>query len=141
MTNAPSITCPTCNMTSYNTNDIEQKYCGNCNEWHSHMQKISRKLDLYKIIRNTNLWKKGQKVWGVFSTGDLSYKCIGRYQGKGRWIMGWVHVDVPDEYTWHHNKPDAVWVGEVDVSEEFYQHYRQIVGKIVKNQYWDVHGI
>lgn len=100
-----------------------------------------RKLDLYKITRNTNIWKKGQKVWGVILTGDLSYKVIGRFQGKGRWVMGWIHCDVPDEYTWHHKKPDAHYVGEVEVSEEFYQHYRQIVGKIVKNSYWDVHGI
>jgi ribosomal protein S27AE len=27
---APSITCPVCGSTSYNPNDIEQRYCGNC---------------------------------------------------------------------------------------------------------------
>jgi hypothetical protein len=26
----PSITCPTCQRTSYNPNDIEQKFCGVC---------------------------------------------------------------------------------------------------------------
>lgn len=26
----PSITCPVCGMTSYNPNDIEHGYCGNC---------------------------------------------------------------------------------------------------------------
>jgi ribosomal protein S27AE len=25
-----SITCPTCGMTSYNINDVEQRYCGKC---------------------------------------------------------------------------------------------------------------
>jgi ribosomal protein L37E len=29
----PSITCPRCGMTSYNPNDIQQGYCGNCNDW------------------------------------------------------------------------------------------------------------
>lgn len=29
----PSITCPRCNMTSYNPNDIREGYCGNCHDW------------------------------------------------------------------------------------------------------------
>lgn len=29
----PSITCPKCNMTSYNPNDIREGYCGNCHDW------------------------------------------------------------------------------------------------------------
>jgi hypothetical protein len=29
-----SITCLKCNRTSYNINDIENKYCGNCHEFH-----------------------------------------------------------------------------------------------------------
>lgn len=28
----PSITCPVCDMTSYNPNDIREGYCGNCHE-------------------------------------------------------------------------------------------------------------
>lgn len=32
-TDQPSITCPVCNMTSYNPNDIREGYCGNCNKW------------------------------------------------------------------------------------------------------------
>lgn len=30
----PSFTCPKCGLTSYNANDIEQKYCGKCHEHH-----------------------------------------------------------------------------------------------------------
>jgi len=33
MAEEPSITCPACQMTSYNANDIEQGYCGNCHEF------------------------------------------------------------------------------------------------------------
>jgi hypothetical protein len=29
----PNITCPVCGMTSYNPNDIEQGFCGNCHDW------------------------------------------------------------------------------------------------------------
>ena len=32
---APSITCPKCEKTSYSKGDIDNKYCGNCNEYHS----------------------------------------------------------------------------------------------------------
>jgi hypothetical protein len=35
----PSITCPRCYRTSYNPNDIEQKYCGNCHMFHKDMPK------------------------------------------------------------------------------------------------------
>ncbi len=34
----PSITCPRCGMTSYNPNDIEQRYCGNCHMFHADMK-------------------------------------------------------------------------------------------------------
>lgn len=29
----PSLTCPYCQKTSYNKNDIEQRYCGNCHRF------------------------------------------------------------------------------------------------------------
>lgn len=35
----PSITCPECHMKSYNPNDIDQRYCGNCHKFHSEMEK------------------------------------------------------------------------------------------------------
>jgi NTP pyrophosphatase (non-canonical NTP hydrolase) len=31
----PSITCPRCNRTSHNANDIANGYCGNCHDWTS----------------------------------------------------------------------------------------------------------
>lgn len=33
----PSITCPRCGRTSYNTNDIKERYCGYCHMWHENM--------------------------------------------------------------------------------------------------------
>jgi hypothetical protein len=30
----PSITCPRCGKTSHNANDVEQRYCGNCHQFH-----------------------------------------------------------------------------------------------------------
>lgn len=32
----PSITCPECQMTSYNEQDVLQGYCSNCSWWTSH---------------------------------------------------------------------------------------------------------
>lgn len=34
----PSITCPQCQMTSYNANDIRQQYCGYCHQFHEFMK-------------------------------------------------------------------------------------------------------
>jgi len=36
VTKQPSITCPVCDMTSYNPNDVREGYCGNCNDYTSH---------------------------------------------------------------------------------------------------------
>jgi hypothetical protein len=33
----PSITCPVCGRTSYNPNDVVQRYCGNCHQFHDNM--------------------------------------------------------------------------------------------------------
>jgi len=33
----PSITCPTCGMVSYNHNDIRERYCGHCHQFHDEM--------------------------------------------------------------------------------------------------------
>ena len=33
----PSITCPKCSRTSYSPGDIENRYCGNCHEYHADM--------------------------------------------------------------------------------------------------------
>lgn len=35
----PSIICPKCSYKSYNPNDIREKYCGNCNQFHPEMTK------------------------------------------------------------------------------------------------------
>lgn len=32
-----SITCPVCSMTSYHPEDIAQRYCGNCHQFHEFM--------------------------------------------------------------------------------------------------------
>lgn len=92
-------------------------------------------MNLCRITHDNNLWKKGQKVWVCYYTGDLSYKVIGRFRGKGRWIMGWVHVDVPDEYTWHHKKPNAKWIGQVAISEDFSSYLLKIARRILKNEF------
>jgi len=34
-----SITCPKCGRTSYNAQDITQRYCGNCHQYHDEMER------------------------------------------------------------------------------------------------------
>lgn len=42
-TGSKGITCLDCGLTSYNEHDIEQKYCGNCHEFHE-LKKFRNKL-------------------------------------------------------------------------------------------------
>jgi hypothetical protein len=64
---------------------------------------------VFKIIRDTGLWKRGQKVYGYWGTGALAYCVKGRYKGKGRWITGWVHFADKDGKGFS-GKPDAIWL-------------------------------
>jgi protein-arginine kinase activator protein McsA len=32
-----SSTCPQCGMTSHNPNDVRERYCGNCHQYHDTM--------------------------------------------------------------------------------------------------------
>lgn len=73
------------------------------------------KLFLLKLSRNTNLWRKGQKVWSIFPTGSCAHYVIGKYKGKGRWIKGWVHFQC-EAYPF-----DSKSIGFVEVKENFKQ--------------------
>lgn len=44
MSPPPSITCPKCQRTSYNANDIKQRYCGYCHEWLDTTKDLPRSL-------------------------------------------------------------------------------------------------
>jgi ribosomal protein S27AE len=35
----PRITCPTCGRVSHHPKDVEERYCGNCHQWHDLMDK------------------------------------------------------------------------------------------------------
>jgi len=39
MPDQPSITCPTCGMTSYSHGDINHRYCGKCHAYHRDHQR------------------------------------------------------------------------------------------------------
>jgi hypothetical protein len=68
------------------------------------------KLDMVlKIIRDTHLWKKGQKVYAQWHTGSLAAPVKGRYKGSGRWINAWVHYPDEDGRSFS-GRPDAIWL-------------------------------
>jgi hypothetical protein len=69
-------------------------------------------LRLYKIVRDTKLWKKGQRVWVIYETGALAAFVKGKYKGKGRWLKAWIRYDEIN--------PTAKSLGEVEVTEKFY---------------------
>jgi hypothetical protein len=39
ITEYPSITCPVCQWTSYNPNDIRERYCGHCHRFHEDLSR------------------------------------------------------------------------------------------------------
>lgn len=73
------------------------------------------KATLYRMTRDTGLWKRGQRVWEVYRTGALAAFVTGRWRGKGRWIEGWIHLPDKDG-TGFNSKPDARCIGHVEVT-------------------------
>lgn len=94
----------------------------------NYIQSIMYKVLLGKVIRDTPLLKKGQKVWlmngyAAICCSDRSGYALGKYRGNGRWINVWVHCGNPE---WKRNgSPDTKLVGEVVVSEAFLKYLLQ----------------
>lgn len=49
--NGAAIKCLVCGMTSYNTNDIEQKYCGHCHQFHEFLEIQHKNEDELRKLR------------------------------------------------------------------------------------------
>lgn len=54
---------------------------------------------LLKMIKDTKVFSKGQKVWACYSTGALACRAIGRYKKHGRWLSCYVHWIDPSDKT------------------------------------------
>ena len=76
------------------------------------------KRHLYKITRDCRLWKKGQKVWEIYGTGSLASFVVGKYRGDGRWIRAWINYG-DEQGKGFFCKPNAKWIGEVEISHDF----------------------
>lgn len=85
------------------------------------------------MTRDRTYFVKGQKVWEYIATGDLSYICLGKFRGRGRWIMGWVHVDPGKDYIYNRHKPDCRYIGKVEVSDEFFSFLNAKLNLICKS--------
>ncbi len=82
--------------------------------------KESRKYGLFKATRDTNLWKKGQKLWVDWTTGALAAPAVGRHKGTGRWIRGWIHwEDIDNPGKSFVCKIDAKYIGEIKITGQF----------------------
>lgn len=87
-------------------------------------------LTLCKIICNTKLWKKGQKVWIIarmpYATRS---EALGRYKGNGRWITAYIAYNA-GEYS-PNGIPNAKLIGSVEVSEEFIKYLSQFDDRVL----------
>ena len=90
--------------------------------------KTMKKWELAKITMDTNLWKKGQKVWILFFTGACASFAIGKYKGGGRWIKGWIkYVDNHHPYKYgSQSRPNAKYIGTVSIKKEFYDYLEKL---------------
>ncbi len=52
---AESVTCPECKKTSFHPEDVKQKYCGNCHEFHDFL-KMKKTLIPEDKISYTDAW-------------------------------------------------------------------------------------
>lgn len=95
-------------------------------------------LYLFKIIRNTNLWGKGQKVWADWISGDLAAPAIGKYRNRGRWIRAWIHWEDENlpkmrrlfkNYRQLGGKPDSKFIVKCEVSEAFFSFFKSIYNR------------
>lgn len=65
-------------------------------------------VETFVMLKDTKVFKKGQKVFLIFGTGNLAGLVRGRYKSGGRWVSAWVHYD-PDE------KMECKYIGEIDI--------------------------
>ena len=45
-----------------------------------------------KLKNGSKLFRQGQRVWIQQETGQERWRVIGKYQGRGRYVSGWVNV-------------------------------------------------
>lgn len=83
---------------------------------------MNEEILLCKMIKNTKVFTKGQKVWAWWSTGALACKAVGRYKGKGRWVSCYVHWIDPSDKTQTKSmrgNADCKWIGWFKVKPSF----------------------
>ena len=73
---------------------------------------------LFRMTKDTRVFKKGQKVFGRFGTGALAALVRGRYKAKGRWIETWVHWPDSSGKSFS-GKPDCKFIGYARLDESF----------------------
>lgn len=75
--NAPSITCPRCKRTSYNVNDIEQRYCGYCRRYHFEVDAVDTPApNKPKLPRCwLGMWKSSDGKFIIANEDDINPAC------------------------------------------------------------------
>ena len=76
----PSYTCPDCKMESFNPNDIEQKYCGNCHLFYEQTKYAKYHVALREVCFTDPAFTAGEHKYMQFQfrmSGDF-YTCLWR---------------------------------------------------------------
>lgn len=47
----------------------------------------------FKMVKQTKVFNKGQRVWVQQGSGSLSARVTGKYRNRFRWVSSWVNWD------------------------------------------------
>lgn len=90
MSSQPSIQCPSCGRVSFNLNDIRERYCGNCSQYHDTMLQIATPepvTDGEFVLTggtkggSTEIWDRGGVSWHKAPRPRRWHRC--RVQTRG----------------------------------------------------------
>lgn len=48
------------------------------------------RVQMFKMPFATTHFNANQRVWVLYTTGDLAAYCVGRFRGTGRYVKAWV---------------------------------------------------
>lgn len=75
------------------------------------------KIRMLKLPFETKHFRKNQKLFVVYMSGNLACLCCGKYKGHGKRIRAWI--------SWESKQRQAPMFFEAEINEQF---YNQIMG-------------
>lgn len=72
-------------------------------------------VQTFRMPFATTTFRRGQRVWVAYLSGNLAAECVGRYQGRGRYVRAWVN--------WERSSRAAPMLETFDVADDFIERH------------------